>query len=124
MRVANGGRLPVATEQSFVEFVVDQIDNDCNITWKKMFGEYGVWSSGKIVALICDHQFFLKPTEAGRAYLGQVVEAPAYPGAKPSFLIDELEDREWLSELIRVTAAELPEPKKKSKKQPAKKLKE
>jgi TfoX/Sxy family transcriptional regulator of competence genes len=67
--------------------------------------------------LICDNKLFIKPTEAGRAFIGEVVEAPAYPGAKNSFLIeDQLEDSDWLSELVRLTVEELPEPKPKKKK--------
>jgi len=86
-----------------------------------MFGEFGLYSDGKFFGMICDDRLFVKPTEAGRAHIRDVVEAPAYPGAKPTFLIeDRLEDAEWLSELVRVTARELPEPKpkkpKKSKK--------
>ena len=50
-------------------------------------------------------------------FIGDVVEAPAYPGARLSFLIeDKLEDREWLSQLIRITEKELPEPKPKKRK--------
>jgi TfoX/Sxy family transcriptional regulator of competence genes len=109
----------VASELSFVEFVVDQINNAGVITFRKMFGEYAVYCDGKVVALICDNQLFIKPTEAGRSFIGDVVEAPAYPGAKLSFLIgDKLEDREWISHLIRISTKELPEskPKKKKKK--------
>ncbi|MCB0301471.1 MAG: competence protein TfoX, partial [Calditrichaeota bacterium] len=62
-------------------------------------------------------QLFIKPTTAGRDFIGDVVEAPPYPGAKMYFLIeDQIENREWLNELIRVTVAELPEPKPKKKK--------
>ena len=69
------------------------------------------------MALICDDQLFVKPTRAGREFIGNVVEAPAYPGAKNSFLIeDQIEDGEWLSNLLTVTAAELPVPKPRKKK--------
>jgi TfoX/Sxy family transcriptional regulator of competence genes len=82
-----------------------------------MFGEYALYSKGKVVALICDNQLFVKPTEAGRSFIGQAVEAPAYPGAKPAFLIqDEIEDREWLTQLITLTEKELPKPKPKARK--------
>ncbi len=102
----------MATELGFVEFIVDQIADDCGITYKKMFGDYGLWSHGKIVALICDGQLFVKQTEGGRAFVGEIVEAPPYPGAKPSLLItDRIEDSEFLSELIRITYRELPAPK-------------
>ena len=83
----------MASELSFVEFVVDQFDEDCAVTYKRMFGEFGLYSDGKFFALICDDQLFLKPTDGGRAFIGEVVEAPAYPGAKLSLLIgDRIED--------------------------------
>lgn len=107
----------MASDLSFVEFVVDQMENAGVITYRKMFGEFTVYCDGKVVALICDNQLFIKPTHAGRSFIGDVVEAPPYPGAKNSFLVeDKLEDREWLSDLIRITAKELPEPKPKKKK--------
>ncbi len=107
----------MATEKAFVDFVLDQIENAGEIRAKKMFGEYGVFSDGKIFALICDNKLFIKPTESGRAFIHDVVEAPPYNGAKPSFLIeDKIDDREWLSELIRISLKELPEPKPKKKK--------
>ncbi len=107
----------MASDKSFADFIVDQIENAGLITYKKMFGEYAVYCEGKVVALICDNRLFVKPTEGGRVFIGQVMEAPAYPGAKLSFLIDDrFEDREWISDLIRITYKELPEPKVKKKK--------
>jgi len=107
----------MASDQSFVDFVLDQIVYPGEIVSKKMFGEFGVWADGKIFALICDNKLFLKPTEGGRAFIKNVVEAPPYPGAKNSFLIEEgLEDRKWLSELVKLTVKELPESKPKKKK--------
>ena len=101
----------MATDQKFVDFVLGQLQTVKNVTAKKMFGEYGVYSSGKIFGVICDNRLFIKPTTAGRAFIGDVVEAPPYEGAKSSFLIDErVEDRQWLSELVRRTVMELPEP--------------
>jgi len=95
----------MATDNAFVEFVLDQIENAGEIKAKKMF------------ALICDNKLFIKPTESGGAFIRDVVEAPPYKGAKPSFLIeDKIEDREWLSELIRISLKELPEPRPKKKK--------
>ena len=107
----------MASDKAFMDSVLEQIENAGLITYKKMFGEYGVYSNGKIFALVCDNQLFIKPTAAGRDFIGEVVEAPPYPGAKLYFLIeDQIENREWLNELIRVTVAELPEPKPKKKK--------
>lgn len=107
----------MASDQSFVEFVVDQIDKDCSASYKKMFGEYGLYSGGTLFGLICDNRLFVKPTTSGRAYIGDVVEAPPYPGAKPSFLIEEeVENATWLSELVRITTRELSAPKTKNTK--------
>ena len=107
----------MATNKEFVDFVLDQIENAGEITAKKMFGEYGIFSNGKIFGLICDNKLFIKPTEAGREFIEDVVEAPPYKGAKLSFLIgDKLEDRDWISNLVRITVNELPEPKQKKRK--------
>ncbi len=107
----------MASNQKFVDFVVGQIKRAGKITAKKMFGEYGIYSDGKIFGLICDNKLFIKPTKSGREFIGEVVESPPYPGAKPSFLIeDKMEDSEWLSKLVRITLKELPEPKPKNKK--------
>lgn len=107
----------MASDQTFVDFIVDQIENAGEISAKKMFGEFGLYSGEKLFALICDNKLFIKPTQAGRTFIGDVVELPPYPGAKPSFLIEEkVEDREWLSELVRISVGELPTPKPKKKK--------
>uniref|UniRef100_UPI00404A0675 TfoX/Sxy family protein n=1 Tax=Fulvivirga sp. TaxID=1931237 RepID=UPI00404A0675 len=107
----------MASDQKFVDFVAEQVKNAGEVTTRKMFGEYAIFSDKKIFGLICDNKLFIKPTQAGRAFIKDVVEAPPYPGAKNSFLIeDKLEDSEWLSELVRITLKELPEPKPKKKK--------
>lgn len=82
-----------------------------------MFGEYAIYHKEKLVTLVCDNQVFVKPTQAGRAFIGEVVEAPPYPGAKPSFLMgDQVEDKEWLGQLISLTEKELPTPEPKKEK--------
>src|SRR3982750_3819115 len=107
----------MASDQNFVDFVMEQIKNAGEITAKKMFGEYGIYADGKLFGLICDNKLFIKPTISGREFIGDVVEAPPYEGAKPSFLIEEkIEDRDWLSELIRISLKELPPAKPKKKK--------
>ena len=105
----------MASDLGFVEYVCDQISGAGQVSSRKMFGEYAIYCDGKVVALVCDDRLFVKQTPRGRALIGYVVEAPPYPGAKPHFLIeDRLDDREWMAELIRVTASELPllKPKK------------
>lgn len=106
----------MATEQSTVDFILDQLVSLGDVSARKMFGEYALYCDGRVVALICDDTLFVKITEPGKAFVGSYyVEGNAYPGAKPSMVIDEekIEDREWLSELIRITTENVPMPKPK-----------
>ncbi len=103
-------------DQDFIDYVIDQVENGCEVTYRHMFGGTTLYLNGKVVALICDNQLFVKPTAAGRAYIGLPVEAPPYPGAKDSFLVqDEIEDAEWLTELFVITEKDLPAPRPKKK---------
>lgn len=107
----------MASDQEFVDYAVEQIDERCGVTSKKMFGEYGLFSAGKMFGMVCDNRLLVKPTESGRAFIGNVVEAAPYPGAKPAFLIeDKIEDREWLTELVTITTEALPAPRPKKSK--------
>lgn len=105
----------MSTTLETVEFVLEAIDGAGSITAKKMFGEYGIYLDGKFVALICDDTFFIKPTPAGEAFIGEPEWGAPYPGAKPHFQIDgdKLEDRDWVCELLRLTFDALPAPKPK-----------
>jgi TfoX/Sxy family transcriptional regulator of competence genes len=102
----------MATEQKTVDFILEQIADAGEVSARKLFGEYALYCNGKVVALVCDDELFVKPTKSGKTYIGKIVEAPPYKGAKPSFLIsgDIWEDADWLTELIKLTAAELPMP--------------
>ena len=108
----------MASNQDFVDFIIGQLQSVDEITYKKMFGEYALYSGGKIFALVCDNKLFVKPTVSGENYVSDdIVKAPPYAGAKPMILIgDKIEDHEWLSNLVKITVKELPEPKPKNKK--------
>jgi TfoX/Sxy family transcriptional regulator of competence genes len=105
----------MASKQGTVDFIVGQMAGAGAVSAKKMFGEYAIYCDGKLVALVCDDQLFLKPTAGGRSFLGEVMEAPPYPGAKNCFLIggEMWDEAERLAELVRISAAELPPPKAK-----------
>ena len=97
-----------------VQFVCDQAGLGKRLTFRKMFGEYALYLDGKVVALICDDQLFLKPTPEGLGFLGKVTEAPPFPGAKNFYLLSsELDDIDKLNGALRVTARALPEPRPK-----------
>ena len=106
----------MASNPDFVQYIVDQCSDAGEITAKKMFGDYGIYCDGKIFGLICDNGFYLKPTEAGRKLLRSEDLRPPYDGAKPYFYIEDVDDRDYLSDLVRATCAELPDPKPKKKK--------
>jgi TfoX/Sxy family transcriptional regulator of competence genes len=106
----------MATDKDFADYILEQLSGAGEVTAKKMFGEYGIFLNGKMAAIIADNQLFVKPTEAGRKFIGEPEEAPPYTGAKNYFLIDNLDDPEWLSELVKITEKELPLPKPKKKK--------
>jgi TfoX/Sxy family transcriptional regulator of competence genes len=109
----------MASDIGFVEYVCEQIRGAGHVSHRRMFGEFAVYCDGKVVALVCDNQFFLKPTDAGKALLEQVKEAPPYPGAKPHYLIDaQLDDADAVAAIVRATADALPAPKVKSKPKP------
>ena len=85
----------------------------------QVVGEYALYCDGKVVGLVCDDTLYVKITDEGKKFVGKYYEEGyAYNGAKVSIKIDEdhIDDREWLSELIEITASHLPMPKKKKKK--------
>jgi TfoX/Sxy family transcriptional regulator of competence genes len=104
----------MASSIDTVQFICDQAGLGRRLTFRKMFGEYALYLDGKVVALVCDDQLFLKPTPEGLGYLGTVSEAPPYPGARNFFLLSsEIDDPDRLGGALRVTARALPEPRPK-----------
>ena len=109
----------MASDPKTVEFILDQLGSaGADVTAKKMFGEYGLYLDGKMVAMVCDDQLFVKGTDAGRAFTGPIEQAPPYQQAKPQPQIegDRWDDGDWLAQLVRITAAALPAPKPKKAK--------
>lgn len=105
----------MSSRQSTVDFILEQIANAGSVRAKKMFGEYAIYCDEKVVALVCDDQLFVKPTRAARELIKDCIEGRPYPGAKPYFLIsgEMWDDSEWLTELVKISASELPLPKSK-----------
>lgn len=106
----------MASSLEFMEYVFDQIKGIGEITYKKMFGEYCIYYKNKVVGLVCDNQFLIKKTLAGKEVLPNSEERPPYEGSKPCIIIENLEDRTMLKEIIIKTYEELPEPKPKKAK--------
>ncbi|MCM1467586.1 MAG: TfoX/Sxy family protein [Alistipes sp.] len=106
----------MASSLEFVEYVCEQISGAGEITYKKMFGEYGIYCNGKIIGVICDDQFFVKKTEVGASILTDCKEASPYEGAKAHLVVDGIDDRDLMTKFIAATYNELPMPKPKKKK--------
>ena len=110
----------MASDQDFVDYVSAQIGLGREITHRKMFGEFALYLNGTVVAFVCDNQLYVKPTPEGRAVLGQVSEHSPFPGAKLYFRIDdELDRRELMQRLLRVTAVAAPKARPKAAKKVA-----
>lgn len=106
----------MASNLEFVEYVAEQLSAAGEITYRKMFGEYGMYLDGKIFAVICDDQLFIKVTEAGRKIAPQLTLAPPYESAKDYFLFEDIDDKEFLVDFVKKTWEALPMPKPKKKK--------
>lgn len=106
----------MASKLEFVEYVTEQMRDAGSITYKRMFGEWGLYCEGKFFAVICGDQLFVKKTKEAREAWPDLKEAPPYEGASPYFLIEDVDDAEFLGSLVKETCRYLPEPKKKAKK--------
>ena len=107
------------TDPSTVDFILDQTSSAGKVSARKMFGEYALYCNDKVVGLICNDTLYIKITPQGKAHLGpNYQEGHAYPGAKPSMVIggDLIENRDWITTLITLTAKNLPKPKPKKRK--------
>jgi TfoX/Sxy family transcriptional regulator of competence genes len=109
----------MATDLSFVEFVAEQARLGPRLTWRKMFGEYGLYVDAKVVAFACDDSLFVKPTAATAPLTADLPQRPPYPGAKNYPVADEwLDDPDRLRDLLLATCAAVPQPKPKAKAKP------
>lgn len=108
----------MACNSDFVQYIIDQCSGAGEIAVKKMMGDYCVYCNGVLFGLICDNNLYVKVTEHGRAVLKEVILRPPYDGAKDYFYINDVDDRDYLTALIKATLPALPEPK--TKKNPMK----
>lgn len=106
----------MATRPQTVSHLLDLMSGAGDVTARKMFGEYGVYLDGKMVALICDDQLFLRPVPEAVALMPGARMAAPYPNSKPHIAPDaEMDDRDLMARTLRVIAAQLPAPKPKPK---------
>ena len=102
----------MASNADFVQFIVDQCAGAGEISVKKMMGDYCIYCDGSLFGLICDNNLFIKPTYQGAAVLKEVDMRPPYPGAREHFFISDVDDRDYLTALIRATLPALSKSRK------------
>ena len=103
----------MATNKEFLNFILDQLSDCDGITHRQMMGEYILCHHGKISAYLCDNRLLVKPVASAQKLLPDAVMEPPYPGAKDMIVVENVEDRDFLTELFRAMYAELPQPRKK-----------
>lgn len=108
----------MACNPDFVQYIAEQTSGAGEIVIKKMMGDYIIYCDGIFFGLICDDSLFIKYTDEAKALLKEVVLRPPYKNAKDHFYIENIDDRDYLTNLIKVTLAHLPA--KKFKKSPIK----
>ena len=96
----------MASSMSYVEFVMEQLAGAGTITFRRMFGEYGLYCDGKYFACVCNDRLLVKITAPGEALLPDCPRGVPYEGGG-EMLLPDVEDRETLMELARVTCAEI-----------------
>ena len=107
----------MASHQGFVDYVAEQLREAGIIRSRKMFGEYGLYCDDIFFAVICGDQLFVKVTPAGEAAFPQLPKAPPYEGAKDYLWVEDVDDRDTMTALVRLTCLVLDgQPKKKRRK--------
>ena len=99
------------SDKQYLVFILDQLSGLPGISYRAMMGEFVLYYRGKIFGGIYDDRFLVKPTPAAKQLLPDAPSEVPYPGAKPMLLVEEIDDRDFLCELIKAIAEDFPEPK-------------
>lgn len=103
----------MASSKEYLDFIMDQLSGLDEVSHRAMMGEYIIYYRGKIVGGIYDDRFLVKPTKSAKAKMpGADLEVP-YEGAKEMLLVDNVENRDFLRDLLEAMYDELPAAKKK-----------
>ena len=105
----------MASSKDYLEYILDQLSGLDDISYRAMMGEYIIYYRGKVVGGIYDDRFLVKPVKAAKAMMPDADLELPYEGAKEMLLVDDVENREFLRELLESMYDELPAPKKKKK---------
>lgn len=105
----------MASSKGYLEFILEQLSELDGIAYRAMMGEFILYYRGKIVGGIYDDRLLVKPTKAAIRYMPAATYESPYEGAKEMLLVDEVDNRAFLTGLLGAMVEELPEPKPKKK---------
>ena len=103
----------MASSKDYLEFVLEQLSELDDITYKAMMGEYIIYYRGKVVGGIYDDRFLVKPVKSATEMMPEADRELPYDGAKEMLLVDDVDNKEFLRDLLEAMYDELPAPKKK-----------
>ncbi len=103
----------MASSKDYLEYVLEQLSSLDDISYRAMMGEYIIYYQGKIVGGIYDDRFLVKPTKSALDLMPDASRELPYEGAKEMLLVEDVDDRDFLNELLNAIVYELPAPKKK-----------
>lgn len=101
----------MASSKEYLEYILDQLSELDNITFRSMMGEYIIYYNKKIAAYICDDRLLIKPTKSAVKMMPNAPYEPPYAGAKDMMLVENTDDRDFLQALFKEIYPELPQPK-------------
>ena len=102
----------MATNKEYLNFILDQLSELDGITHRQMMGEYIIYYHGKITAYLCDDRLLVKPVASAVKMMPQAKFETPYDGAKEMLLVENVDDRAFLKELLEAMYPELPQLKK------------
>lgn len=106
----------MATKKEYLEYILEQLADTEDITYRPMMGEYIIYYRGRIAGGLYDDRFLVKPTESARSMLPDAPMELPYEGAKEMLLVEDTDNRELLGRLLAAMYSELPEPKPRKRK--------
>ena len=106
----------MASGKEYLNFILDQLSDLDSISYRAMMGEFIIYYRGKIVGGIYDDRLLVKAVPSAIAYMPDASYELPYKGAKEMLLVDEVDDKTFLTGLFNAMYDELPAPKPKKKK--------
>ena len=103
----------MSSGKEYLDYILEQLSDAEGVTYCTMMGEYVLYHQGKIFGGIYDDRLLVKPTKSAKALLPDAPLELPYEGAKPMLLVDNVDDRAFLRELITAMTPELPAPRRK-----------